>query len=182
MLLGGNYFQMTLIKAAKELGCHVITVDYLPNNPGHKYADEYYNISTIDKEAILNLAKKLKIDGICTYASDISAPTVAYVAEKLGLPTNPYESVHILTNKHLMRKFLKEHKFNVPKSEGFNNFSDAFEYFRSLKKIAMIKPVDSSGSKGVSKISSEDEFKSAYDEAMRYSLSKNIIVEEKAML
>ncbi len=82
MLLGGNYFQMTATKAAKNLGCHVISVDYLPNNPAHKFADEYYNISTIDKNAVLTLAKKLKIDGIWSYASDVSAPTVAYVAEK----------------------------------------------------------------------------------------------------
>ena len=64
MLLGGNYYQMTAVKAAKELGCHVITVDYLPNNPAHKYADEYYNVSTTDMESVLKLARSLKIDGI----------------------------------------------------------------------------------------------------------------------
>ncbi len=58
MMLGANFFQMTAIKRAKELGYYVITVDYLPKNPGHKYADEYYNISTLDKEAVLNLARR----------------------------------------------------------------------------------------------------------------------------
>ena len=178
MLLGGNYYQMTATKAAKELGCHVISVDYLPDNPAHKYADEYHNVSTIDREAVLNLAKKLKIDGIATYASDVSAPTVAYVAEKLGLPTNPYESVNVLTHKNLMRKFLKKHDFNVPKSQDFDNFLDAYEYFKTLDKPIMVKPVDSSGSKGVSRVLSDDEFKAAYNEAMKYSISKNIIVEE----
>lgn len=57
MLLGGNYFQMTATKAAKRLGYHVISVDYLPDNPAHKYADEYYNVSTVDKEAVLQLAQ-----------------------------------------------------------------------------------------------------------------------------
>lgn len=119
MLLGGNYYQMTATKAAKDLGCHVISVDYLPDNPAHKFADEYYNVSTTDRKAVLELAKKLKIDGIWSYASDVSAPTVAYVAEKLGLPTYPLKVVEILTNKDLMRDFLRKNNFNVPQSQGF---------------------------------------------------------------
>ena len=178
MLLGGNYFQMTATKAAKDLGCHVISVDYLPNNPAHKFADEYFNVSTIDKEKILELAKKLKIDGIWSYASDVSAPTVAYVAEKMGLPGNPLKSVEILTHKNLMRDFLKKNNFNVPKAESFTEYEPALEFFLTLKKTAMIKPVDSSGSKGVSKISAEKDFKAAYNSAMQYSISKRIIVEE----
>ena len=89
MMLGGNYFQMTAVLAAKRLGYHVIDVDYLPGNPAHRYADEYYNISTIDKEKVLQKARELQIDGIVSYASDVSAPTAAYVAEAMGLPTNP---------------------------------------------------------------------------------------------
>ena len=91
--LGGNYFQMTAVKAAKRLGYYVIDIDYLPDNPAHKFADEYYNISTLDKESVLKLAIEKNIDGIMAYASDVSAPTAAWVAEKLGLPTNPYDTV-----------------------------------------------------------------------------------------
>lgn len=178
MLLGGNYFQMTATKAAKDLGCHVVSVDYLPNNPAHKFADEYFNVSTIDKEKILELAKKLKIDGIWSYASDISAPTVAYVAEKMGLPGNPLKSVEILTHKNLMRDFLKQNNFNVPKAESFTEYAPALEFFKKLGKAAMVKPVDSSGSKGVTKVSDEKNFPAAYNSAMQYSLSKRIIVEE----
>ena len=178
MLLGGNYFQMTATKAAKDLGCHVISVDYLPNNPAHKFADEYHNVSTIDREKILELAKKLKIDGIWSYASDVSAPTAAYVAEQMGLPTNPLKSVEILTHKNLMRDFLKENNFNVPAAESFTEYESALEFFKKLNCPAMVKPVDSSGSKGVSKISAEKDFPAAYNSAMQYSISKRIIVEE----
>lgn len=72
-------------KKAKELGFYTVTCDYLPENPGHKFADEYYNVSTTDKEAVLSLAKNL-IDGIVAYASDPAAPTAAYVAEKWVYP------------------------------------------------------------------------------------------------
>ena len=178
MLLGGNYFQMTATKAAKDLGCHVISVDYLPNNPAHKFADEYFNVSTIDRDKILELAKKLKIDGIWSYASDVSAPTAAYVAEQMGLPTNPLKSVEILTHKNLMRDFLKKNNFNVPKAESFTEYKPALEFFKTFGKAVMVKPVDSSGSKGVTKVSAEKDFQAAYNSAMQYSISKRIIVEE----
>lgn len=178
MMLGGNYFQMTATKAAKELGCHVISVDYLPSNPAHKYADEYYNVSTTDMQAVLEVAEKLRIDGIVSYASDVSAPTAAYVAEKLHLPTNPYESVLKLTRKDLIRPFMEKHKFNVPKGKSFTDKKEAFDFFRNIKKPAMVKPVDASGSKGVSKIWREEEFDTAYSNAQEYSRSGIIIVEE----
>ena len=89
LMLGGSLYQTYAIKEAKRLGYYVITCDYLPSNPGHKYADEYHNVSTTDKEAVLTLAKELKVDGVVAYASDPAAPTAAYVCEQLGLPTSP---------------------------------------------------------------------------------------------
>ena len=88
-MLGGSHFQVPAIKYAKSAGYYVITADYLPDNPGHKYSDEYYNVSTINDKKVLNLAERLKIDGIISYASDPGAPAAAYVAEKLSLPGNP---------------------------------------------------------------------------------------------
>ena len=98
-MLGGSLYQVYAIKEAVRLGYYVITCDYLPSNPGHKYAHEYHNVSTTDKDAVLELARKLQVDGIVAYASDPAAPTAAYVCEKLGLPTSPYESVEILSKK-----------------------------------------------------------------------------------
>lgn len=178
MLLGGNYFQTTAIKAAKELGYHVISVDYLPDNPGHKYADEYHNVSTTDREAVLALAKRLEIDGIVSYASDVSAPTAAYVAEQMGLPTNPLSAVEILTQKDRMRRFMETHDFLTPKGAGFTAYDEAFSFFQDIKKPAMVKPVDSSGSKGVSKIFEISKFQDAWNSAMAFSRCGKIIVEE----
>ena len=177
MLLGGNHTQLTCTLAAKSEGYYVISVDYLPNNPAHKFADEYHNVSTIDKEGVLELARRLGIDGIVSYASDVSAPTAAYVSETLGLPTNPYESVMIMTHKNLFRKFLRDNGFPMPEGATFSKYEDALEFFRSVKKPVMVKPIDSSGSKGVNEIFSEYEFKAAWKEAIDYSLSKNVIVE-----
>lgn len=164
LFLGGSLFQIPPIKYAKEQGHYVITCDYLPDNPGHKFADEFHNVSTTDKDAILKLAKELKVDGIVAYASDPAAPTQAYVANKLGLPSNPYESVEILARKDLFRDFL------VPKSNSF--------YRLELTFPIIVKPVDSSGSKGVTKVVKKEDIKKAFEYALIFSREKKIVLEE----
>ena len=178
LMLGGSMQQIPIIKRAKEMGLYVITCDYCPDNPGHKFADEYYNVSTTDLDAVLELAKRLNIDGIVAYASDPAAPTAAYVSEKLGLPGNPYQSVKLLTEKDLFRKFLKEHGLNCPKAQGFTNYEDALAAIGDFRFPVMVKPVDSSGSKGVVKIYGVDELKDAVAEALSYSRGKRFIIEE----
>ena len=178
LLLGGSHFQVPSVKKAKELGYYTITCDYLPDNPGHKYADEYHNVSTTDKEAVLKLAKELKIDGIVCYASDPAAPTAAYVAEKMGLPGQPYKSVEILSNKDLFRKFLTENNFNVPRARGYSSIDEAKKDFSNFKLPVMVKPVDSSGSKGVTKITNVKDLENAIRYALNFSRNKRFIIEE----
>lgn len=178
LMLGGNFLQMTAIKRAKELGYYVISVDYLPDNPGHKYSDEYHNISTIDKEAVLKLAEEKKVDGILSYASDVSAPTAAYVAEKLGLPTNPYASVMTLTHKDQFRAFMRKEKLRMPDGRMFQDKEQAREYFNQMTLPIILKPTDSSGSKGVMKVTSREQFDEAFKVAMSYSISGHVILEQ----
>ena len=106
LMLGGLRYLIPVIQAAHELGYYVITCDYLPHNVAHKYADEYHNISITDKNAVLELAKELKINGIMSFAVDPGVLTAAYVCDKLGLPGNPYTSVQILQNKALFLRNL----------------------------------------------------------------------------
>ncbi len=178
LFLGGSKFQIPPIQYAKEQGHYVITCDYLPDNPGHAYADEYHNVSTTDEEAVLKLAKELKVDGIVAYASDPAAPTQAYVANKLGLPSNPYESVKILARKDYFRDFLTKHNFLVPKSKSFYNLEDAYGWFDELEKPIIVKPVDSSGSKGVTKIETKEELAKAFSYALEFSREKKVVLEE----
>lgn len=178
LFLGGAYQQILPILYAKEQGHYVITCDYLPGNPGHVHADEYHNVSTTDKEAVLALAKSLKVDGIVAYASDPAAPTQAYVGNKLGLPSNPYESVEILARKDLFRDFLKKHDFLVPKSDSFYNLDEAKQWFDLLEKPIIVKPVDSSGSKGVTKVYEINKLEEAFEHALAFSREKKVVVEE----
>lgn len=179
-MLGGSNFQIPAIRYARSAGHYVITADYLPDNPGHKYSHEYHNVSIVDAEKILRLAEKLRIDGIISYASDPGAPVAAYVSEKLGLPGNPTESVKILQRKDLFRNFLRQHGYNVPESGAFQQLEAAREYAEALLKKypVIIKPADSSGSKGVAKLTGINDFNNYYANAMRYSLSRTVVVEQ----
>lgn len=180
LFLGGSPFQVPAIKYAKHAGYYVITADYKPDNPGHEYSDEYHNVSTVDKEAILELSEKCSIHGILSYASDPGAPTAAFVAEQLGLPGNPYESVQILQQKDLFRKFLFKNGFNTPKSDSFTKLTASREFSKNLllKGPIIVKPVDSSGSKGVRKLDTFDYFDDAFEHAMSFSINKKVVVEE----
>lgn len=178
LMLGGSIYQTYAIKAAVEMGYYVITCDYLPDNPGHKFAHEYHNVSTTDKDAVLNLARELKVDGIVAYASDPAAPTAAYVSEKLGLPTSPYKSVEILSKKHLFRQYLMEHGFNVPKAKSYRTYEEAVKDIDSFHLPVMVKPVDSSGSKGINKLTDKTQLKAFVEDALSYSRDKIFLIEE----
>ena len=178
LFLGGSKFQLPPIKYAKSQGHYVITCDYLPDNPGHAFADEYHNVSTTDLKAVLELAESLKIDGVVAYASDPAAPTCAYVGNKLGLPSNPYESVLTLARKDLFRAFLDKHNFHTPISRSFYDKDEAFEFASSLGVPFMIKPVDSSGSKGIRKIETLDDFDESFEYALQFSREKMVVIED----
>ncbi len=180
LLLGGSAQQVVAIETAKRLGYFTVLCDYLPDNPGQFHADIFYQVSTTDKDSILEVAVNEKIDGVLAYASDPAAPTAAYVAEKLGLPGNPYTSVEILCNKDLFREFLAEHDFCTPKAKGYDDVDSALHDLSDGKFSfpLIVKPVDSSGSKGVSQVDSMETAKEKLDYAMSFSRSKRIIIEE----
>lgn len=178
LMLGGSIYQTYAIKEAVRQGHYVITCDYLPDNPGHKFAHEYHNVSTTDKEAVLELARELKVYGVVAYASDPAAPTAAYVCEKLGLPTSPYKSVEILSKKHLFRKYLAEHGFNVPKARSYVKYEDALAEIDDFQLPVMVKPVDSSGSKGINKLTDKSQLKAFVEDALSYSRDKIFLIEE----
>ncbi len=178
MLLGGSAQQIIAIATAKRIGLHTVLCDYLPDNPGQYHADKFYQVSTTDKEAILKVARDEHIDYILAYASDPAAPTAAFVAEKLGLPTNPYKAVEILCNKDLFRQFLSSHHFNTPYACGFSTKEDAFAAIEKYSFPVIIKPVDSSGSKGATVLKTIEELDGAIDFAFSFSRCHRIIIEE----
>lgn len=179
MLLGGIRYLLPVIKAAHEQGYYVITADYLPNNIAHKYSDEYVNVSITDKEAVLRVAREKKIDGIMSFGVDPGVVCASYVQTQMGLPTfGPYESVCILQNKDRFRAFLSENGFNVPKAKGYADKKEALDDRSKFDYPIIVKPTDSAGSKGVTRVNSPEQLEAAVEYAFDKSLSGHIIIED----
>lgn len=179
MILGGARYALSVIEAAHNLGCYVITCDYLPDNIAHKYSDEYCNVSIIDKDAVLQAAQKLNIDGIMSFACDPGVVTAAYVAEKMGLPSvGSYEAVSILQNKGRFRAFLTEHGFNVPTAKGYKSIEEALKDISLFHWPVIVKPTDSAGSKGVTKVEKPKDLKKSIEYALSFSHCDEFIIED----
>lgn len=179
MLLGGIRYLLPVIKAAHEQGYYVITADYIPDNIAHKFSDEYVNVSIIDKEAVLRVAREKQIDGIMSFGVDPGVVSASYVQQQMGLPSfGPYESVEILQNKDKFRAFLTEHGFNVPKAKGYTKAEDALADAAIWDYPIIVKPTDAAGSKGVTRVDEPSQLKAAVDYAFDKSLSGHIIIED----
>lgn len=179
MLLGGLRYLLPLIESAHKLGYYVITADYLPNNIAHKYSDEYANVSIIDKEKVLQVAKEKHIDGIMSFAVDPGVVSAAYVQQEMSLPMfGPLHSVEILQNKGKFRQFLTDNHFNVPKAKSYSSLSDALQDSPRFSYPLIVKPTDSAGSKGVTRVDTLQELPQAIAHALDNSLSNTFIIED----
>lgn len=179
LLLGGSPAQMIAIEKAKELGYYTVVCDYLSDNPGQFIADSFHLVSTTDKDAILRVAKAEEIDGIVAYSSDPAAPTAAYVANAMGLPGLDYEIVCHFCEKQLFRKYLNEHGFNTPGSLQVNIPYNKYDVdCTSLNLPVIVKPTDSSGSKGVTVLRDWAQLDQALSYAKKYSRNGILIIEE----
>lgn len=179
LLLGGSAAQLIAIERAKELGYYTVVCDYLPDNPGQYIADSFHLVSTTDKSAVLEVAMKEQINGIVAYSSDPAAPTAAYVANKMGLPGMNYDVVRHLCEKQLFREFLESNNFNVPQSIEIKIPYNLKQIDCSeLRFPIIVKPTDSSGSKGVTVLDNAEGLDEALKYAEQYSRNKTLIIEE----
>lgn len=179
MILGGSRYAIPVIETAHKLGLYAITVDYLPDNIAHKFSDKYINASIIEKEKVLEIAQELQIDGIVSFACDPGVVTAAYVAEKMGLPfQGSYKSTSILQDKGLFRKFLTENGFNVPHAKSYSDKNAPLADVDFFTWPVIVKPVDSAGSKGVTKVNSPEELPAAFETALGCSHNGHFIIED----
>lgn len=179
MILGGLNYTIPVIKTAHRLGIYVITCDYLPDNVAHKYSDEYCNVSITDKKAVLEAAQKQNIDGILSFACDPGVVAAAYVAEKMGLPFQcSYQSADILQDKGLFRQFLTDHEFNVPHAKRYTDPMQPFQDVGFFQWPVIVKPVDSAGSKGITKVDNPDTLTKAVGNAISASHNAAFIIED----
>ena len=173
LILGAGQMQVPIISLAKQMGHTTIVADYDPNAPGFKYADVRSTISTIDKDAVLELAKSEHVDGILT-TSDYPVRVVAYVGEKLGLPAMTQQVAEVCTDKYQQRLLFRNNGINTP----FFVQCDANSDLSGLTEFPyIVKPVDSSASRGVERVQTQEQLCKAVEAACELSRSGKAIVE-----
>lgn len=179
LILGAGEGQVPLIQRAKSAGCYVIVVSPKGNYPGFAYADECVYADISNAERILEVAKQLQIQAIATDQTDVSISSVQYVAQALNFPCIKCDNIDNFRYKSLMRQKCQERGIpTIPYCET-SKIEEAFLFFNSLSlPQAIIKPVDSQGSRGVTRIDSAANLPEAFDLAMKYSNSKQVIIEQ----
>ena len=175
-VIGASYLQRPVVERAREMGLRTICFAWPEGAVCKEICDVFYPVSVTEKEEILRLCREERIDGICTIGSDIAAPTVAYVAEHMGLPGNRYEAAVRAHDKHLMREALVAAGVDCPAyrvmSGGRKMTTDG------LTLPLIVKPADRSGSLGVRRIEKWGELEDAVREAERLSIVGEALVEE----
>ena len=174
LVLGAGIMQIPVIKKVKELGHIPIVADFAADAPGFKFSDNNHIVSTLDYEGILSIAKKEQVDGILT-TSDAPVRIVAKVAKQLGLNAMSEETAEICTNKLKQRILFKENNVGCPDFEIVHTNSRDIS-FSSFPCI--VKPVDSSASRGVSIAENADDLRNAIDYAFEFSKSETVLVEQ----
>lgn len=175
-IIGASYFQLPLIKKAKEMGYITHVFAWSANDVGEIEADVFHPISILKKEEILNVCKELKICGICSIASDLAMITVNYIANKMGLVGNSINSTRKSTNKHLMRIAFEENGDPSPKSILIDRITDLSQL--KLKYPIIVKPTDRSGSRGIYKLEKFEGLEEMVQAAMAESFEKKVLIEE----
>ena len=178
LIVGAGYGQIPAIITAKKYDLEVIVVDKNPNAPGMKLAHYAYPVDVIDKEGVFKIARTHRIDGIMTMQSDLPVPTVGYVNDMLHLKGVNHEVAHFCSNKIETRKRLKLKNCFQPAFEIARTTAEAEIAAHKIGLPCIIKAPDSSGSRGVVKVTTADEIPSAFQEALKYTRSAFILIEE----
>jgi carbamoyl-phosphate synthase large subunit len=178
MILGANDGQIPFMHICRGKGAYVIAVSIEGDYPGFRVADKSYYCDIRDKDAILKIAMEEGIDAILTDQTDVSVPTVAYVAEKMGLKGIGYETALKFTDKYIMRCEAKKAGIKVPNFGLATSYEEALKISQSLRYPIIVKPTNSSGSRGVIKVNDVGELKLAIAESLSCSGNNRVIVEE----
>ena len=180
LVVGGGQGQMPLITAAKAEGYYLIVCDYAGEScPGAKYADKLYSVSTRDVDAVFEVAKEEKVDGIISN-SEPSMLCVTEVGEKLGLIGNPLKSIQTFISKSEFRALQKKIGVYSPKHIEVDSWESALMAIADIEYPIFVKPGESSGSRGSLKIDQENltVFKHAFESCMAHTRNHKVVIEE----
>lgn len=179
LLLNGSHSEIPLINAAKHLGYYVITSGNNPYLIGHSYADQYIYGDYSDEKEMLRIAKENNIDSVCSCANDFGAITAAYIAEQLHLPGHDsYDTAQLLHQKNRFKTFAREEGLQTPVADIYSSIEEAIAMKDKYEYPIIVKPVDLTGGKGVSKVNNSQEYTCAIQKALCKSIQGKVVVEK----
>ena len=178
MIMGAGIYQVPLIKKAKEMGIYTIAVSIPGNYPGFALADKVCYENTVDYERVLEVAKEEQIDGIVTAGTDVAVITIGKVCDELGLTGLSFEAAQIASNKIRMKKKYEEYGVRTARFREISFEDDMYEKTADLNFPLIFKSVDSSGSRGIVRVNSKEEFESAREIVKASTRTNFFIIEE----
>lgn len=178
LIIGASILQLPAIQKAKELGYYVGVADYNPEAIGIPYADEYFNVSTIDIDGVVEVAKRFKPNGIMTLATDMPMRAVAAACRELGLPGISPDTALKATDKAEMIKAFEAHGVEHPWYYVVSDRSVFDLIVRQASYPCIIKPTDNAGSRGVVLCHDKSELIKGYEYASHESRGGTVIIEE----
>lgn len=178
MILGANNFLVPLIRTSKRMGYYTIVASPDDKEPGFKYADKKVIVDLRDKQAVLDAADKIGIDGIISDQAETPVRTQAFVASKLGLVGIGEDKAELFTNKYMMREKCREIGIDTIKYKLVENVDEAVAFYKSVGKTMIMKPIDSAGSRGVVKVDDIDTIYSKFEYSKSASKTGKVIIEE----
>lgn len=175
LILGNSTSTIDIINIAKKYGAKTIAVDYSNNQELIKNADEYYCISTADLEALEQLAIKEKVDGVMAGVSEFNIEQAILLSERIHTPFYAtHEQWRILSNKELFKNLCQ--RYGIPVVDEYEINNDFLN--QNIKYPVIIKPVDSSGGRGISVCNDLNDLKEGYKKALECSKSKKVVLEK----
>lgn len=176
LVLAGGFPQIALIQELQSRGITVVLADYFENPVAKPYADIYYQASTLDVQAITDIAVKEQVDFLITACTDQALLTVGKVSEELGLPCYiDYQTALNVTNKQYMKDMFVKHGVSTARHVIMGELD--MSKLEGMPYPLVVKPVDCNSSKGVARVDTDEELRTAFEEAVRLSRTDTAIVE-----
>ena len=179
LILGAGIYQVPLIETAKKLGYYTIVASIPGKYPGFALADKVYHVNTTDAQALEKIAEEEGVSGVCVSGTDVCVPAQGYLCDKLGLIGPGEQAAHRAQDKLLMKNAFHEHGVRTAYFEYVDvNNSDPRDVCEKIGYPVIFKAVDSSGSRGITKVSGPEDIAYAWQAVRDNTRSDHYLIEK----
>lgn len=180
LVLGTHWELAGLVQKAKRRGLYVCVCDGYQDGLARKYADQAYTIDVRDIDGIAALCRREQIDHILTSFSDLMFECMVRIADAAKLPC--YMTPAMLPayrNKELQKEICRRQGIHVPAFLRLRkDFPDSALSEAGIRFPALLKPVDSYGSRGMHLVRSGQEIREIFGDSAGYSGDTSALLEE----